>query len=66
MLSGTISSVRNISDQDEELEVPKAADSHLTPSIFDNEHVKWVKKIISLSSHKFNPHFIPLWMLPSR
>ena len=40
MLSGTISSVRNISDQDEELEVPKAADSHLTPSIFDNEHVK--------------------------
>ncbi|XP_068717400.1 small ribosomal subunit protein uS7m-like [Montipora capricornis] len=32
-------SALNISDQDEELEIPKAADSHLTPSIFDNEHV---------------------------
>ena len=33
---------RNISDKDEELEIPRAADSHLTPSIFDNELVKWV------------------------
>ena len=31
---------RNISDKDEELEIPRAADSHLTPSIFDNELVK--------------------------
>ncbi|CAH3198530.1 unnamed protein product, partial [Porites evermanni] len=30
---------RNISDKDEELEIPRAADSHLTPSIFDNELV---------------------------
>lgn len=29
----------NISDKDEELELPKAADSHLTPSVFDNELV---------------------------
>ncbi|XP_073246800.1 small ribosomal subunit protein uS7-like isoform X2 [Porites lutea] len=29
----------NISDKDEELEIPRAADSHLTPSIFDNELV---------------------------
>ena len=31
---------RDISDKDEKIEIPKAADSHLTESVFDNELVK--------------------------
>ena len=39
-LQYSCSTFRNISHLDEKLEIPKAADSHLTPSIFDDELVK--------------------------